>query len=211
MGLSTNYVWYASYGSNLSRERFLCYIKGGRPRGSQKVEVGCKDPSLPIDEATYMMNYPLYFAKRSERWQNQGVAFIGLSKDERVHTYSRKYLITAEQFIDVVKQENNGATIEIDLEEVILNRFKTFRDSWYGTILYVGEEQGYPILTFTADWDLDVPFVKPSKEYVSMIIHGLKTTLSLDDSEIVDYLLKKPGINGVYTHDELEEIVRGVE
>lgn len=209
--MTANYVWYASYGSNLSRERFLCYIQGGRPEGSSKVEVGCKDQSLPIDEATYTIRYPLYFAKRSERWQNQGVAFIGLTEDEAFHTYSRKYLITVEQFFDVVKQENNGAEVEIKIQDVINNRFRTFRDSWYGTILYLGEAQGYPILTFTADWDLDVPFVKPSTEYLSMISYGLKTTLLLENEEIVQYLSTKPGIDGEYTHTELEKLVDGVE
>lgn len=76
------YVWYASYGSNLNRDRFLCYIKGGKPKGSEKAEIGCEDKALPIKEATYIMHYPLYFAKSAVRWQNQGVAFIGLKQDE---------------------------------------------------------------------------------------------------------------------------------
>jgi len=25
------YVWYAGYGSNLNKQRFMCYIKGGTP------------------------------------------------------------------------------------------------------------------------------------------------------------------------------------
>ncbi|MGP4039749.1 hypothetical protein ACTWP4_07595 [Gracilibacillus sp. D59] len=204
------YVWYASYGSNLSRERFLCYIKGGRPRGSEKREVGCRDKSLPLAEATHIMRYPLYFAKESQRWQRQGVAFIGLSKDEKFYTYSRKYLITVEQFMDVVKQENNGANIKINLDEVMKKGFKTFRDSWYGTILFLGEEEGYPILTFTADWDFDVPFSTPSKEYLSIIIHGLKTTLSLENTEILHYLITKPGINGHYSTTSLEKIIEEV-
>lgn len=198
------YVWYASYGSNLSRDRFLCYIKGGKPRGSEKVEVGCKDKSLPIKETTYIMRYPLYFAKSSERWQNKGVAFIGLNKDEKHHTYSRKYLITVEQFMDVVKQENNGAALDIDLIEIIKDGSKTLRDSWYGTILYLGEEGGYPILTFTADWDLDVPYNKPSEEYLSMIINGLKTTLELENTEVLNYLSSKPGVADNYNRNEIE-------
>ncbi|SFL58432.1 hypothetical protein SAMN04487943_102326 [Gracilibacillus orientalis] len=205
-----SYVWYASYGSNLSRDRFLCYIKGGRPQGSEKREIGCRDQSLPIAAGTHIMRHPLYFAKKSQRWQKQGVAFIGLSKDEQFLTYSTKYLITVEQFMDVVKQENNGADLNIDLDEVMKSGFKTFRDSWYGTILFLGEEQGYPILTFTADWDLDVPFITPSKEYVSMIIHGLKTTVSLDNTEILHYLITKPGIDGCYSRTSLEKIIEEV-
>ncbi|MGN8646563.1 hypothetical protein ACTNEO_11225 [Gracilibacillus sp. HCP3S3_G5_1] len=208
MSEKDSYVWYASYGSNLSRDRFLCYIKGGRPKGSEKREVGCRDKSLPIAEETYIMQYPLYFAKESQRWQKQGVAFIGLSKDKSYHTYSRKYLITVEQFMDVVKQENNGGEVNLHLEAVIKRGSMKFRDSWYGTILYLGEEDGYPILTFTADWDLDVPFNKPSNEYLSMIIHGLKTTLSLGDKEILNYFITKPGIAGNYTKTELENVIK---
>ena len=29
-------VWYASYGSNLARDRFLCYLEGGRPKGATR-------------------------------------------------------------------------------------------------------------------------------------------------------------------------------
>ncbi|WP_117170480.1 hypothetical protein [Paraliobacillus sediminis] len=201
------YVWYASYGSNLNRDRFLCYIKGGKPEGSSKVEVGCKDKSLPLKEATYKMNLPLYFAKSSVRWQKQGVAFIGLKKDGKYLTYSRKYLITVDQFLDVVKQENNQAELDIDLAELIKNGVMTYRDSWYGTLLYLGDVDGYPIVTFTADWDLDVPFRKPSEEYLTMIIKGLRLTLELEKDVIVDYISSKPGVINHYKRDAIEKLI----
>ncbi|MFC0470784.1 hypothetical protein ACFFHM_09840 [Halalkalibacter kiskunsagensis] len=203
----TNYVWYASYGSNLNMERFLCYIRGGKPEGSEKVEVGCTDQSLPIKESTYVMNYPLYFAKESRRWQKQGVAFIGLSKDEKYKTYSRKYLIKEDQFIDVVKQENNGVELQFDLNDVMKRGYRTLRDSWYGTILYLGKEEGIPIFTFTADWDLDVPFNNPSNEYLKMIISGLKKNVELSDSEIINYLCEKPGVAGHYNRADIEQLI----
>ncbi|WP_261179466.1 hypothetical protein [Anaerobacillus sp. CMMVII] len=201
------YVWYASYGSNLNRDRFLCYILGGRPEGSEIVEEGCRDKSLPLKEGTLIMNYPLYFAKDSDRWQNQGVGFIGLKKDLRIMTYSRKYLITAEQFLDVVKQENNGAEFEIDLIEVVKKGSNTFKDSWYGTILHIGEEDGWPIFTFTGDWDLDVPLNSPSKHYLKMIIEGLKKSVKLNDTEIINYLSSKPGIEGSYSSDDIKNLI----
>ncbi|MBL0236650.1 MAG: hypothetical protein IPQ02_08595 [Saprospiraceae bacterium] len=37
-----DYIWYASYGSNLLEERFQCYIKGGMPKGSTKTYLGCR-------------------------------------------------------------------------------------------------------------------------------------------------------------------------
>ncbi len=203
-----NYVWYASYGSNLNRDRFLCYIKGGKPEGSEKVEVGCEDPTLPIEEATYIMHYPLYFAMESDRWQQQGVGFIGLKQDNKHRTYSRMYLITVEQFMDVIKQENNGVALDIDLHEIMDQGYKTIKDSWYGTILYLGDEGGYPVLTFTADWDLDVPFNQPSKEYLGMIINGLKSTLGLKNKEIIDYISSKPGVAGYYRKSDIEQLIK---
>lgn len=201
------YIWYASYGSNLSRDRFLCYIKGGKPVGSEIIEVGCRDKSLPIKEATFTINYPLYFAKDSIRWQNQGVAFIGLKKDNNYEIHSSKYLITTEQFIEVVKQENNGVELEIDFDEVKKDGFQTISDTWYGTILYIGEESGFPIFTFTADWDLDVPYNKPSQQYLSMIIEGLKKTVKLNNTEIIDYLCTKQGVENNYSRSEIEKLL----
>lgn len=201
------YVWYASYGSNLSRDRFLCYIKGGKPKGSTKEEIGCRDNSLPIKEATSIINYPLYFAKEAVSWQNQGVGFIGLKENPKNETHSSKYLITIDQFIDVVKQENSGMDLTINLDEIKRIGAKTLSDSWYGTILYLGEEDGFPIFTFTSDWNLDVPFSKPSKEYLRIIISGLKKTIKLKDTEIIDYLSSKPGVEGNYNRNEIGKLI----
>nr|WP_309101474.1 hypothetical protein [Fredinandcohnia onubensis] len=198
------YVWYASYGSNINRDRFLCYIKGGRPKGSTETEVGCKDTSSPIDEGIFTIPYPLYFAKEARRWDSKGVAFIDGSPTEDAHTYSKKYLITFEQFIDVLKQENSGMLIDIDLQkEVKESGSMIFREqAWYGRIMYLGDDGGYPIFTFTAPWDIEtVAFNKPSSEYLDTIISGLKEYYSKE--EIIQYLENKPGITGNYSTEEL--------
>ena len=44
-----NLVWYACYGSNLLKKRFLCYIQGGKIEGCKKSYFGCDDKSPPID------------------------------------------------------------------------------------------------------------------------------------------------------------------
>jgi hypothetical protein len=208
MNNDQQYVWYASYGSNINADRFLCYIKGGQPEGSAQVETGCMDPSLPVAESTYTIDRPLYFAKEAGRWEFQGVAFIGLNQDPGSHTYSKKYLITVGQFLDVVKQENGGGNFEIDLNEVKRNGSKIFhRNSWYGNILYLGEEKGFPIFTFTAPWDInDVEWKKPSHPYLSTIIKGLKQDYS--DEEIFHYFNSKSGIKDNYSEEELAAILK---
>jgi hypothetical protein len=199
------YVWYASYGSNINVERFLCYIKGGQPIGSSEIEVGCRDHSLPISDEPFTINHPLYFAKNAGRWNNQGVAFIGHTKSTNP-TYSRKYLITTEQFYDVVKQENSGIDLTINLEEIKDKGIKALRKSWYGTILYLGESKGYPIFTFTAPWDInEIEVNKPSHAYLSTIIRGLK--LDYTNEEIYQYFKTKPGIEGNYSEEELRNLL----
>ncbi|MEH6907309.1 hypothetical protein [Neobacillus drentensis] len=208
MSENQQYVWYASYGSNINTERFLCYIKGGQPEGSSQVEIGCKDSSLPVDESTFTIARPLYFAKEAARWEAQGVAFIGLQEDKENRTYSKKYLITVEQFLDVVKQENNGIDFEIDLNEVQRKGSKVFlRYSWYGNILFLGEEGGFPIYTFTAPWDInDVEWIKPSHAYLKTIIKGLSKDYI--DDEIFTYFQNKPGIKDRYTDSELALLLK---
>ncbi|MEH7235149.1 hypothetical protein [Bacillus sp. JJ1562] len=201
------YVWYASYGSNINTDRFLCYVKGGRPKGSNETEVGCKDPSSPIDEGIFTIPYPLYFAKEAGRWDSKGVAFINGIKNDTAVTYSKKYSITSEQFLDVLQQENSGIQFDIDLEQVKETGSMIFRErAWYGRILYLRDDGGHPIYTFTAPWNMnDIKFNKPSYEYLETIITGLREYYSKDD--IYQYLRNKPGIEGKYTAKDLASLM----
>lgn len=62
----------------------------------------------------------MYFAKSSGNWENGGVAFIKTNLDEKKQTLGRMYLITKEQFIDVVKQETNfKGELMIDFDRAI--------------------------------------------------------------------------------------------
>jgi hypothetical protein len=197
-------VWYASYGSNLLYEDgFLGYIKGEVRRGCSQKEFGCRDRTPPIKNKTIDIPFPLYFAERSSKWNNGGVAFIGLLRDENNPTVGRMYLITKEQFIDVVKQENNNQEISIDFEEVKKAGSKVFRNSWYGNIVYLGEDEGYPIFTFTHHKDIKYQKVGlPSDKYIQIIAAGLKETLNWTEKKIADYLIQKDGIRGLIDKED---------
>ena len=204
---NTDYVWYASYGSNINKNRFLCYILGGTPKGSAKDEKGCRDKSLPKDERAYKIQHQMYFAKESSSWQG-GVCFIGLEQDPSYETYSYMYLIKREQFLDVVRQENACENIDIDLEEVISKGNKVIGKSWYGNILCLGDNEGYPVFTFTSIDEINPLNVrKPSKEYLLTIILGLKAQIGLDDNQILKYLKKTPGITGQISNEDLLRII----
>ena len=205
--MNNSYVWYASYGSNLYRKRFLCYIIGGSPEGSSKYNIGSRNKTHPIGDEQIIIPYSLYFAKRAMSWGNKGVAFIGLDKENK--TYGRMYLITEEQFMDVVCQENGNINLSIDLNMVITNNSVVLKsDTWYGNILYLGSNNDYPIFTFTSPNSMNSEhFIPPSSEYLSVIIKGLKETYNFSDKEIANYLITKPGVENNFTLDGLINLI----
>lgn len=205
------YVWYASYGSNLLEERFHCYIRGGRPIGSNKNYIGCEDKSLPIDIEEILINHELYFAKKSASWDDGGVCFIKINPDKNIKTLGKMYLITKKQFADVLKQEiSNQKNIEIDFSQTILKGSLVCKEkSWYGNIIYLGNKRDYPIFTFTNSEDLECTN-KPSKNYLKTIIIGINETYDLTREEVIDYLSSKKGIEKNYSYKELIEIIESI-
>jgi len=160
--MNKQYIWYLSYGSNMNMERFLYYIKGGKYLKNGTIYNGCDDKSDPIRIKSKIIEYELYFAKQSLSWGKGGVCFIKPTKDPKIKTYARMYLISYEQYLGVWKQEGK---------------------SWYGKKIEIGTEEGYKIYTFTSENEL-FPKVKPSKKYEEVVIDGLKETfpqLSLED------------------------------
>ena len=57
-----NRIWYVAYGSNLSRDRFSYYLRGGRPDGSERDFPGCRDSSDPSDSFGLLISGGVYFA-----------------------------------------------------------------------------------------------------------------------------------------------------
>jgi len=199
------YVWYAGYGSNLFKDRFFCYIKGGRPEGSKTTETGCRDNTLPIRELPVTLNYELYFAKKSTRWGG-GIGFIRINKDKENVAYANMYLITKEQFCDVVKQETKSdENVNIDFNLCIKKGGVVFKPgSTYGNLIYVGTKDEYPIFTFTNEKNLEA--TKPSLAYLKMIAAGLVASHKLTQNQIIDFLLARPGVTGNYTREELTSL-----
>lgn len=204
---SKKYVWYASYGSNLNKERFLSYILGKKATGCDTSEIGCRDKSLPKVDRNIIIPYELYFAKSSPKWSRGGVCFIGDKKRDDYRTLGRMYLITKEQFLDVVSQENNNIDCsKINFNNINTNGCDTFRKSWYGKIVNLGIIDGYPVYTFTSYTDFNNELSKPSEEYLKCIINGLKEAYKLSAEEIAEYLVTKLGIKGNYSTNEILKI-----
>jgi hypothetical protein len=205
---TSNHIWYASYGSNLLAERFHCYIRGGCPTGSNKTYQGCRDKTLPVDNEEVYINSELYFAKKSATWDNGGVAFIKVDFEANAATLGRMYLITKEQFIDVVKQETaNANDLIIDFERAIKEGSLTIKKgSWYGSIIYLGDQYGSPIFTFTHETEI-AQKTKPSENYLRTIVRGINEVYNLNATEVFEYLISKEGIKGSYRESELMKVI----
>jgi len=113
--------------------------------------------------------YRLYFAKESNKWNNQGVAFLTCEKEPNpeYHAIVKLWKITEEQFECVHEQEGKG---------------------WYCEILILGEKDGLIVKTFTGCWMDEINL--PSEEYLDIIKNGLKETTGWMDQEIENYLHK---------------------
>lgn len=70
------HVWYASYGSNLLSERFMCYLRGGVPAGSRQCHAGCPDATPPTGEALIDLRRSVVFSGERSSWGVGGVAFV---------------------------------------------------------------------------------------------------------------------------------------
>lgn len=194
-----DYVWYLGYGSNINKERFLCYIKHD----------DCRDKTIPKYNLKYIIPNELYFAKNSTRWNNGGVAFITSRPSKQIYTLCRIYLIKKQQFEDLAKQETKTKDlISINFSKVINNGYSIYKkDSWYGKVIYFGKKYGIPIFSITNENDLN-DFKKPDISYLSIIKTGIQQVHKICEDDLVKYFLTKKGIEGNYKREEIVYIVR---
>lgn len=202
------YFWYASYGSNISKTRFDCYITGGRPTGSAKEYEGCSNKTLPISQYVFTTPRELYFAKRSKSWSNGGVGFITRNEVTDNPTICKAYLISVDQFIEIALQESSGLNREdFDFQKCYEDGYYEMNcNSWYGLLLFLGLNKGFPIFTFTNCKTLYSEINKPDEYYLLNIITGLKE-LNYKKKYIVSYLESKRGIKEYFTHSDLVSLV----
>ena len=203
-------VWYASYGSNILESRFHCYILGGQPKGSKKTYKGCTDKTLPQDKEEIYINSELYFAKKSKSWDSCGVGFINTEFNDKVQTLGRMYLITPEQYVEIVKQEtNHRGELLIDFEKARGKGSLIIKEkSWYGNLLFLGEQNGNPIFTFTNEKNLTEEINAPSEQYLLTIINGIKETYNLNEIEIREYFENLTGIKGHAIEKKIAELIK---
>ena len=184
-------VWYVAYGSNLSRERFCYYLRGGRPDGSAHDFPGCRDTTDPSDSFGLLISGGVYFAGSSSGWR-AGMAFYDPHADGQVA--ARAYLITTEQFVDVIAQETRHSPgITLDLAPAFRGDRYSKGVGGYSVLVRVGEHRGVPLVTFTRDPDTASGLTAPSAAYLAAMATGLREAHGWSQTQIDRYLLSLPG------------------
>jgi len=188
MKTSQEYVWYLGYGSNLSRQRFLCYILGGKPVHGLRNNTGCVNTALPLENKPFKIPHRFYFAlpgKKEEThgWRKGGVAFIvpEIEKEKKHWTLGRMWKITKDQYSKIRDQEG--------------------RDT-YNFEIHPGEKDGSSIYTIT-NRNILTNILRPSEAYLKTIATGLKETYNMSNENIVEYLITKVGIKENFTREDL--------
>ncbi|MEM9000398.1 MAG: hypothetical protein AAGB24_09040 [Bacteroidota bacterium] len=209
-------IWYCSYGSNLSFERFKLYLFGGVSPIVDKIYSGCTQKAKPEKDEFFEIPFELYFSKKVSFWDNGGVAFIKDIANEKITTRSRIYLISKQQFEEVVEQENNhfanSRNFSLNLEELKKNGYILLgnekENQYYGKVILAGFKDGFPIITFTAKWSsTDIVYNRPSERYLKTIITGLSESQTITKEEIFSYLSSIKGIKEFYSENSLNSII----
>ncbi|NKS36435.1 hypothetical protein GS488_12300 [Rhodococcus hoagii] len=157
-------IWYVSYGSNMSRARLDCYLRGGCPAGGGRTCVGARDPHPPVGRAAVRLPGTVYFAGQSVVWGG-GRAFY--DPDLPGDTAACAYLVTAEQFDDIHGQE----------------------PLCYDRVLDLGTREGFPMRTFTAAVGrADVVRTAPSAPYLDTMATGLREVFGWNSERAQAYL-----------------------
>lgn len=161
----TDTVWYAGYGSNLSGERFACYIMGGVCKGNGKNYSGCRDKTPWTGVSNLCAEGELYFGNRSSSWNGKGVAFFDPNGSGQ--TQMRAYRITRGQLADIQKQEGKSA-------------------NWYGRTVCLGIKDGCPIYTLTSE--TRQPENAPDEVYQQLLQNALVCNCGYKTREAQSYL-----------------------
>ncbi|XP_050150963.1 histone deacetylase 5-like isoform X1 [Malus sylvestris] len=200
-------IWYASFGSNLCLERFLCYIKGGQMEGMKTPFPGCADKTPPKEIVWKTFPRRLFFGRESTHtWGPGGVAFLNPESNIQDKAYMCLYRITLEQFNDVLVQENvvsfpvNSPLFDLTgLDSVTREEPHSLqvhlKECWYSNVVYLGKEHDIPILTMTCTKsEMDgyksgeLPLCAPAKNYVNTIARGLVEGKQLSQEAAMAYL-----------------------
>ncbi len=198
----SDYVWYASYGSNFYSKRLELYLKGGSIPGLTREHPGSRDATPPKKSAIIEIPYPTFFSQKATSWENKGVAFLDAHSSEKM-SLSRIYLVTREQFVDIFTQENGLTPGSLKYEPDMSLQPGEHSDigpddelQWYGKVIALDTFEGKPVFTFTCkSEEFAEEKNKPGTNYLAVIAKGLMET-GISEYDAIHYLQSIPPLEG---------------
>jgi hypothetical protein len=134
----------------------------------------------------------VYFAGRSSAWR-AGMAFY--HPEARGKVAVRSYLITAEQFVDVLAQETlRSPGMALDLTAAFRGDRYSNGVGGYPILVRLGARRGVPLVTFTRDWRSSSTLVAPTMPYLTAMATGLREAHRWSWTRIDRYLSGLPGV-----------------
>jgi hypothetical protein len=147
-----SYVWYAAYGSNLLKRRFMCYLEGTEfringtvldapPRCTGGTEV---QGDSPFNDQPFNLHFKLYFAHEKTKWGRSGVAFVETDPATPSQTLGRAYLLNLQQLECLAKEENGGSHPIVITNDMLscptgtAQVITTDQKGWYRVLLMCG-------------------------------------------------------------------------
>ncbi|ANH38765.1 hypothetical protein I601_2343 [Nocardioides dokdonensis FR1436] len=191
-------IWYAAYGSNLCRDRFLTYLHGGTPPGSARTYSGSDDTSVPDGDVAFALpGSRVHFALTSAVWGG-GVAFLDTDVTAPgAYAWLRAYRISTDQLAQVVAQENGrhaSAAAPVPVAEAVRDGRAGMGQGAYETLVHLGDLDGLPVVTFTAPFSLaQARVTAPTAAYLRTIGAGLAETAGHPPDRQAAYLSGCPG------------------
>lgn len=204
---SSDYVWYATFGSGLAKEHFLNSITGDHSPGDLREYVGCSDKTSPVKDEFIHLPYERYFSgSHPVHSDGGGCGFISTERSDRFSTIARAYLITKEQFAEIAAQENEyKGKVEMPYDQAKKNGVARLGiKGLYNALLYCGEKDGFSMFSLTQPVRGEP--AKPSAAYMRILCKGLSEAKNVSRQEAVDYLLNAPGVSGYYHKKDITEL-----
>lgn len=173
---------------------------------------GFRDRTPPREVRGLWLPGTVYFACESPVWTG-GVSFYSprpLAGWPR-RAASRGYLLEVGQFEDLVAQEMHrepGTSERIDPDAVVRDGSVRLGEGRYETLVYLGECDGFPVLTCTAPDDPAAVEVRPpAPSYLKMLAEGLRESHGWSGEQIHAYLGELPGVRGLWDVGELRALI----
>ncbi len=206
-------VWYTSYGSNCSRERFLVYLRGGVIPGTDRRQQGARDARDPRADAAAEFESAVCFSGRSLAWGGAPAFLEHRPATGADRALGRRYLITEEQFSDVVAQES-GLPIEPrvlpDLRSIAPGERLSIGDARYETLVALEPVDGIPCISFTSpDPPEERTPAAPSATYLGTIVRGLREVHPLSGAELAARLVRAQGVHPTWDEAAIEALLDG--